>query len=129
MKKKIFKLPTLLFILSILFISCSKDDDSPINTTYPKEVQITYKMSSTNTATAQAISYKNESGSMTTVTNVNLPYSKTITRTVNKNDDASFGYSTTNTSSNVTLEILVDNSVKKTQNFVSGTGAMVYSFQ
>ena len=129
MIKKIFKLTALFSILSIFITSCSKDDDNTINTPYPKQVQIAYKMSSTNTTTAQAISYKNELGSMTTVTNVALPYSKSITRTVNKNDDASIGYSTTNTSSNVTLEILVDNSVLKTQNFVSGTGAMVYSFQ
>lgn len=117
------------FILSIFITSCRKDDDNIIKTSYPKQVQITYKMSSTNATTAQAISYKNESGSMTTVTNVVLPYSKTISRTVNKNDDVSIGYSTTNTSSNVTLEILVDNSVMKIQNFIYGTGAIVYSFQ
>lgn len=129
MKAKSILRSTFLLFSLIALTSCSSNEDSPATSNYPREVSIIYKMSSTNTATAQAISYKNETGSMTTVTNVVLPYSKTITKTVNKNDDASIGYSTTNAGSNVTLEILVDNTVKKTQNFVSGTGAMVYSFQ
>lgn len=128
MKNIPYKLIAFFFLLS--FVSCNNDDDStstPGNT-YPKAVQITYKVTSANSTTLQAISYKNETGGMTTLTNVSLPYSKTVSRTVNKNDDASIGYSSTNTSSNVTLEISVGTS-KKSQNFVAGTGALTYSFQ
>lgn len=115
----------LLISVSFILFSCNNDENE---SKYPKEVQITYKVTSTNTTTAQAISYKNETGGMTTLTNVALPFSKTITRRVNKNDDASIGYSTTAELSNVTLEIQVDSSIKKNQNFISVSGAIVYLF-
>lgn len=126
MKNKFFQLVMLLISVSFILFSCNNDENE---TNYPKEVQITYKVTSINTTTAQAISYKNETGGMTTLTNVALPFSKTITRTVNKNDDASIGYGTTNTSASVKLEILVDNTMVKSQVFNAGTGAMVYLFQ
>lgn len=125
MKNKFFQLVMLLISVSFILSSCNNDENE---TKYPKEVQITYKVTSTNTTTAQAISYKNETGGMTTLTNVALPFSKTITRTVNKNDDASIGYSTTTETSNVTLEIQVDNSIKNTKNFISVSGGIVYLF-
>lgn len=125
MKNKFFQLVMLFISVSFILISCN---DYENETKYPKEVQITYKVTSTNTATAQAISYKNETGGMTTLSNVALPFSKTITRIVNKNDDASLGYSTTTETSNITLEIQVDNSIKKNQKFISVSGAIVYLF-
>lgn len=125
MKNKFFQLVMLFIGVSFILFSCNNDENE---TKYPKEVQITYKVTSTNTTTAQAISYKNETGGMTTLTNVALPFSKTITRTVNKNDDASIGYSTTTELSNVTLEIQVDNSIKNTKNFISVSGGIVYLF-
>lgn len=125
MKNKFFQLVMLLISVSFILFSCNNDENE---TNYPKEVQIIYKVTSTNTTTAQAISYKNETGGMTTLTNVALPFFKTITRTVNKNDDASIGYSTTNELSNVTLEIQVDNSIKNTKNFISVSGGIVYLF-
>lgn len=126
MKNKFFQLVMLLISVSFILSSCNNDENE---TKYPKEVQITYKVTSTNTTTAQAISYKNETEGMTTLTNVALPFSKTITRTVNKNDDASIGYSSTNTSASVKLEILVDNTQVKSQVFNAGTGAIIYLFQ
>ncbi|UPT69862.1 MAG: hypothetical protein M0D53_12045 [Flavobacterium sp. JAD_PAG50586_2] len=116
-------------LLSILFCACSSDDNDSGGNSYPKEVSITYKVSSSNTTSAQAVSYKNATGGMATVTNVALPYTITVNRTVNEGDDASIGYSSANASANVTLQILVDNSVVKTQNFTVGTGAIQYLFE
>lgn len=130
MKK--FKKISILFAITafaLLVTSCRKDDDKndvPTNS-YPKQVNITYLVSSTNASSLQLVSYKNETGGVTNIADVAMPFSKTITRTVNKSDDVNVGFSDA-ISTNVKLEILVNNvSVKTPQNF-TGTGAMVYLF-
>lgn len=128
--KKLALKSVLLLSLAIISSSCSSDDDNNSGgSTYPRQVSITYKVNSSNTTSAQAVSYKNATGSMATVTDVTLPYTITVNRTVNAGDDASVGYSSSNTSANVTLQILVDNSVVKTQDFNAGTAAIAYLFQ
>lgn len=121
---------TAVAILSIFLISCRSDsnDDGNSSNSYPKQVTITYKVTGINTSTAAIVTYKNETGGLTNLENVTLPYSKTITRTVNKYDDASLGYGT-NTNTNVKLEILVNNTVQKSQEYTSTSGAIVYLFQ
>lgn len=114
-------------ILTMLFTSCSKDDDNS-SSSYPKQVSITYAVSSTTTASAALVSYKNETGVDINVTNPALSFTKTFTRTVNKNDVLSLGYGT-NTNQTVKLEILVNNSIVKSQTFTSTSGAIIYLFE
>ncbi len=122
---------TLLFIsisiFPMLLSSCSKDDDSS-SSSYPKQVSITYSVSSATTASAVLITYKNEKGVDINVTNAALPYIKTFTRTVNKNDVLSLGYGT-NTNQTVKLEIFVNNSSVKSKVFPSTSGALTYLFE
>lgn len=124
---KLFK-PSL-FIAFIMFLatSCEKSDSDTGNI-YPKQVSITYKVTSTTTNSATLIQYKNESGRNTDIVNPALPYSKTITRTVNKNDVLSLGYGT-HTAQTVKLEIIVDNNTVKSQEFPSTAGAIIYAFE
>ncbi len=121
---------TLLVVLATtlisLFSACSKDDDS--GNSYPKEVSITYKVSSTTTNMASLIQYRNETGGNTDVPSATLPYSVTFDRTVNRGDVLSLGYGT-NTGQTVKLEILVNNSPVVSQEFSTTSGAIVYSFQ
>ena len=129
-KMKSLKRNFLLFsvsILTMLFTSCSKDDDNS-SSSYPKQVSITYIVSSTTTSSASLVIYQNETGGNTDVTNPALPYTKTFTRTVNKNDVLSLGYGT-NTNQTVKLEILINNSIVKSQTFTSTSGAITYLFQ
>lgn len=114
-------------ILTMLFTFCSKDDDNS-SSYYPKQVSITYAVSSTTATSAALVSYKNETGVDINVTNPALPYTKTLTRTVNKNDVLSLGYGT-NTNQTVKLEILVNNSIVKSQTFTSTSGAIIYLFE
>ncbi|WP_157505965.1 hypothetical protein [Flavobacterium chungangense] len=117
----------LLLTFGLFISSCSKEDSSPIASGYPKNVTIVYKVISTSVASA-SITYKNETAGMTTLADVTLPFTKSFVRTVNKNDDASLGFSL-NQAGPIKLEILVDGSSVKTQDFNTGTGAMVYLFQ
>lgn len=117
----------LLLTFGLLISSCSKEDSSPIASGYPKNVTIVYKVIS-GSVTSASITYKNDTAGMTTLPDVTLPFTKSVVRTINKNDDASLGFSL-NQAGPITLEILVDGSSVKTQDFNTGTGAMAYLFQ
>jgi len=123
------QLKTALFIGLILLITAScKKSGSDVDNTYPKQVSITYRVSSTTTNNLVSIIYDNETGGQTTVDNPALPFSKTITKTVNKYDIITFGYFV-NPAQNVKLEVLVNNQVVKSQEYVSPNSAMSYTFQ
>lgn len=123
-----FKSLLFISIFSILLISCSSDSDSSSGgNTYPRQVSITYKVTSTTTNSAFLVQYKNETGGNTDVPNPSLPYTKTITRTINQGDVLTLGCGT-NTSQTVKLEILVDNIVVKSQENTTTSSAIVYSF-
>ena len=123
------QLKTALFIGLILLITAScKKSGSDVDNTYPKQVSITYRVSSTTTNNVVSIIYDNETGGQTTVDNPALPFSKTITKTVNKYDIVTFGYFV-NPAQNVKLEVLVNNQVVKSQEYVSPNSAMSYTFQ
>ena len=112
---------------SLTIISCNRDNDDSGSNSYPKQVSVVYKVTSTTATAATLLQYKNETGGNTDVPNATLPYTKTFSRTVNKNDILSLAYGT-NTSQTVKLEILVNNVSVKTQTFNSTAGAIVYSF-
>ena len=116
--------------LAIFSLSCrhdSNDDNPPSGSTYPKQVSITYKVTSATTSSASIINYKNETGGDTDVANPSLPYSKTINRTVNKGDVLTLAYGT-NTNQTVKLEILVNNVVVKSEENTTTASAIVYQF-
>lgn len=123
---KTFNLVIVLLFMSVI-TSCKKDI-SDAGTNYPKQVNIVYKVSSTTASAATIVQYRNETGGIVDVTNANLPYTKNITRTINKNDVLSLGYGT-NTSQTVTLEILVNNVSVKSQSFTQTAGAITYLFE
>ncbi len=112
---------------SLTIISCNRDNDDSGSNSYPKQVSVVYKVTSTTATAATLVQYKNETGANTDVPNAALPYTKTFNRTVNKNDVLSLGYGT-NTSQTVKLEILVNNVSVKTQTFTSTAGAITYTF-
>ncbi|PVD51535.1 hypothetical protein DC498_14005 [Terrimonas sp.] len=123
------QLSTSLFIaLIILFAASCKKSDSDTDNTYPKQVSITYRVSSTTTNNLVSITYDNETGGQTTVNNPSLPFTKTITKTVNKNNIITLGYFV-NPPQTVKLEILVNNQVVKSQSYSDPNSAMSYTFQ
>lgn len=115
-----------MLLMPLLFLACSDKPGPEVN--YPKQVTITCKVSSSSTAAATVITYTGETGTIVTVPAPALPYSKTFTRTVNKNDVISLGYGT-NLPQQVKLEILVNDQVKKSAPFTSTSGAIDYLFE
>ncbi|HRN49525.1 MAG TPA: MmpS family transport accessory protein [Niabella sp.] len=110
-----------------LATSCKKSG-SDIGNNYPKQVNITYRVSSTATNSLVSITYDNETGGQTTVNNPSLPFTITITKTVNKNNIITLGYFV-NPDQTVKLEILVNNEVVKSQTYSNPNSAMSYTFQ
>lgn len=127
MKQAIYLISS--FIFSVLCtISCKKQTDND----YPKSVSIQYKITpSTSISQATSVVYMNESGALTTLTNQALPFSKTITRTINKGDALTLRGDAAGSGS-LLLEILVNNTVVKSTT-PSGTstisGQITYQFQ
>ena len=119
---KTFSTVLLMFFSAILLVSCRSDnsDNNSSSNSYPKQVSITYKISSTTTSSLLHIGYKNETEGTTDVNNPSLPFTKTFTRTVNRFDNLSLSCSS-NTSQTVKLEILVDN---KVVNFTDNTNTI-----
>ena len=117
----------------MLVTSCSKDNDEQpeAGNSYPKEVNIEYKITSTTGLATADILYVNETGGRTSVDNVTLPYSIKFKRTVNNLDNAAISFSES-ASGTAKSEILVDDKVVKTESF-SGTsyisGTILYLFQ
>lgn len=119
----------LLAFSAILFISCRSDsnDDNSGGNTYPKQVSITYRITSTTKSSLFHIAYKNEIGGTTEVNNPALPFTKTFTRTVNQFDNLSLSCSST-TSQTVKLEILVDNKVVNSTENTNTISSVAYVF-
>lgn len=122
-------LKTSLFMgLIILLVASCKKSDSGTDNTYPRQVSITYRVSSTTTNDLVSITYDNETGGHTTSDNPVLPFTKTITKTVNKYNIITLGYFV-NPAQTVKLEILVNNQVVKSQIYTSPNAAISYTFQ
>ena len=126
---------SILLVASVLFMSasCSKDDDDqdPPPSSYPKTVSVEYKITSpSGLTTAGSITYKNETGGLTTISNTSLPFSKKMNITVNRYDNLSLSVTHT-VSGNMKLEILIDNVSKVAQEFPGSpviTGTVPYVF-
>lgn len=124
---KLSKTQLLAGLIILLAAACreSEFDDDRI---YPKQVSITYRVSSKTANSLVSITYDNETSGQTTVNNPSLPFSKTITKTVNKSNVVTLGYFV-NPAQTVKLEILVDNTVVKSQDYAVPNAAMSYTFQ
>jgi len=133
-RRKLFKFSvTSCMAMLVLVTSCSKDNDDQPETgnTYPKEVSIEYRITSTTGLGTADVLYVNETGGRTSVDNVTLPYSLKLKRTVKNLDNAAISFSKS-ASGTAKSEILVDDKVVKTESF-SGTsyisGTILYLFQ
>lgn len=127
---KLARTSLLIGLIILITASCKKEDSNTDNTdnTYPKQVSITYRVSSTTTDSLISITYYNETGGQTTANNPALPFTKTITKTVNRHDIITLGYFV-NPAQTVKLEILDNNQVVKSQVYTSPNSAMSYTFQ
>ncbi|MFZ2782856.1 MAG: hypothetical protein WAZ36_00540 [Sediminibacterium sp.] len=124
---KLLKTSLFIGLITLLTASCKKSDSDTGNT-YPQQVSITYRVSSTTTNSLVSITYDNETGGQTTVTNRSLPFTKTITKTVNKYNIITLGYFV-NPAQTIKLEILVNNQVVKSQDYNVPNASMSYTFQ
>lgn len=122
-------LKTSLFVgLFVLLVASCKKKGSGTDNAYPKQVNISYRVSSTTTNSLILITYDNETGGKTTVNDPTLTFTKSITKTVNKNDIITLGYFV-NPSQTVKLEISINNEIVKSQEYTSSNSAMSYTFQ
>jgi len=119
---------TVFLILFISILASCKKSNSDTGSNYPKQVNIVYKVSSTTVSSATIVQYRNETGGNTDSLNATLPFTKNITRSVNKNDVLSLGYGT-NSNQTVKLEILLNNASVKSQTFTGTAGAITYLFE
>jgi hypothetical protein len=111
-------------ILSI-FISCGKDE---VVVNYPKTVTITYKI--TGTLPKGDVTFTNETGGITNLTDQAMPFTKQFSTTVKQFDVKSINFSSP-VGGTQKIEILVDDKVVKTETFVSNSvisGAVFYQF-
>jgi len=93
MKTKLFLFSALMATMILALVSCKKDKADDPTKIYPKNASIEYKCTvASGTPSSLNIIYTNESGGSSTLTNVTLPFSKKINRTVNVNDDVTMGF-------------------------------------
>lgn len=127
MKQTTYLISSFIFC-TLCAISCKKNSDDG----YTKTVSIQYKVTpSAGISQATSVVYMNESGALTTLTNQALPFSKTITRTVNKGDALTLRGDATGNGS-LQLEILVNNTVVKSATPTGTstiTGQITYQFK
>lgn len=140
MRKHTMQKTLLLFtvILSSFFIlqGCKKDkDDSPAPATYPKTVNIQYKVTSAAGFTQLLqLQYTNETGGIASQTNTPLPFNKTLSKTVNKYEVLILSFAAVG-AGQLKGEILVDGTVVATKSFTGDTGSstvpgqVTYTFQ
>ncbi len=129
---------SLLIVLAVLVFSSCKKDGGGSGNSYPRTVDITYKISCTtgNVTVINDASYNNETGGITNLANVSLPFSQTVRKSVALGETIRLAAFHNNTGSAtpafaLKLEILVNGSVEKTETF-SDPGrlnvAMAYGF-
>lgn len=124
-------LPCLMMVL--LMTSCGKDDDNNPETgnSYPRDVNVEYRVTSTSGLKNGDVIYTNETGGNAIVDNVTLPYSVKFKKNVKQFDNLAINFSAM-TSGDAKAEILVNDKVVETKTF-SGTsiitGSAVYIFQ
>lgn len=124
-------------MLLTLFSACSKKPDgvNDPRKNYPKNVTIEYRVSkvSGDNIGVMDIRFTNETDADSQLTGQSLPFSKTITKTVNYASDVSLSIlENYRITGSIKLEILVNGKVVKTETPVFSntyiTGGVVYQF-
>ena len=130
LKKSTLKIVTMLAAV-VMFASCGKDKDGPGQSgSYPKEVSIEYRVTTSSGLAKINISYTNETGGHTVLSDSAIPFTKKFKRTVNMGDDASVGV-TSYTAGTVKVEILVNDKVVKSEVFSGNeiiSGSVIFPF-
>jgi hypothetical protein len=128
-------LPILLFSGSFLLASCKKDKDHSPAVSYPKTVSIQYKVTSVAGFTQLLqLQHTNETGGVASMNNVPLPFTKTITKTVDQYDVIVLMFGAVG-AGELKGDIIIDGNVASTKSFTgsSGTstvpGQVTYTFQ
>lgn len=120
-----------LLLAAGLFVSCSKDkndDPGPLPGGYPKEVNVTYKVTRVSGDMASCrIDWLNATGGITIEQNAALPVTRSFKRTVNQYEWVTFSVGS-GVAGSLKLEILIGDDVVKTQTF-SGTGSFAGTLQ
>jgi hypothetical protein len=117
----------LLLLLSLTLFSCSKDS----NPGYPKTVNIEYKVTALSgiTGPLSLLSFTNETGGNTDLSNQSLPFTKTISKSVAVGDvvvlSLRYNNTTSSTPVSIKMEIIVDGKVVKTETSNSTTPAII----
>jgi uncharacterized lipoprotein YajG len=119
----------LCFSLSaLILLSACKKSDSGKKVTYPRQVAITYRVTSSATSSLGFITYDNETGGLTSVDNPGLPFTKTVNRTVDRYTIVTMGYFV-NPAQPAKMEILVDNKLVMSKENNIPNAAMSYTFE
>lgn len=116
MKTPVMKHPlrlfTFLMAIVLLGTACKKDKKSG----FPRTVTIEYKVSSNSGLNTADITYTNETGGLTDADNASLPFSRTITKTLN-NAQAIGLNGGKSVPGHLKLEIVVDGKTVVSQDF------------
>lgn len=99
-----------------------------VGNSYPRRVSITYRVSSKTASGLTVINYENETGGLTTLHNRRLPFTKTITKTVNRLDGVKLAFGD-NSSQDVKIEIAINGRIVKSQESAAVYGAVIYVFK
>jgi len=119
--------PVLLCLFLFGLVACSKSGgDSGSG-----ERRIEYKITALSGVSQPLnfVSYTNETGGRTDLTNISVPFTQAFTRTVETGDDATLSFSYNNgnggTMVSIRLEILVDGTVVKAETINSNTASVI----
>ncbi|AXY72858.1 hypothetical protein D3H65_02235 [Paraflavitalea soli] len=124
------KIIALLLSASLLF-SCKKDKDND-NSSYPKDVTIEYRVTTTTSGlNAADVNYTNETGGMSSIDLAPIPFSKKITKRVNQYEVIGLSV-TAIKNGNLKTEILVNDKLVKTETYTSTSvihGTLAHQFE
>lgn len=122
-----FSFPVLLCLYLFGLVACSKSGgDSGSG-----ERTIEYKITGLSGVSRPLnfVSYTNETGGRTDLTNISVPFTQSFTRTIKTGDDATLSFSYNNgnggTMVSIRLEILVDGTVVKAETINSNTASVI----
>jgi hypothetical protein len=122
-----FSFPVLLSLFLFGLAACSKNDGEGSS----GERRIEYKLTALAGVSRPLnfVSFTNETGGRTDLTNISLPFTQAFTRTVETGDDATLSFSYNNgnggTMVSIRLEILVNGTVVKSETINSNTASVI----
>lgn len=127
-KSLLSKFALCLGLLSLVTAGCG-GGEGPVDT-YPREVVVEVRVTGTDPLTQATVQYSNDTGGSNIVDDAPLPFSASVTRTVERYDNVALSAETLG-DGELTLEILVDGESVKKQSFAGDSsivGTTVYLF-